>query len=659
MREMSEHWQEEIRKRVEGTTGKERQDAIILAIAADFLAYCDRNLMIKDKATGRVVPLEFNWAQRKLVELVLADLAAGRPVRYIVLKARQMGISTVIEALCFWWISTHRNLNAAIVAHEKDASVNLYKMFRRFYENAHPYFRPALKYNTKNALTFDVEDDVKQECLDEGLPVPGLGSEIATFVAKEDGGRSGTNHFVHGSEVGAWDSNADVVSSLLQTVPMEPNTFIFFESTAKGVGNYFFAEWMSAERGESQFRPFFLAWHDHADYELDESGGMPPYSDREKQLIWGAKDVENDPYSLVSRGYSESAVRRKIAWRRRKVKDFVRDPSKFDQEYPDSPMIAFLSSGNYAFPVPKLLAMRERARAWWETAGNRCAELKVTYAAAERKYDSSLAWVDDSPLQVFKEPVRKGDKYLDEHGVERTVTQDRRYVLGADVAEGIEVSTATGKEGDYSVADVMDAETYETVAKWRGHIDPDQFGDVVFDLGTYYNTALVGVEANNHGIVTIQKLKTRFYRNLYQREPTPEEQQFEHIRTTILGWMTNRKTKPIMVATLRGAIRDGDISDVDLVFLGEAMIYVSNERGVYGGKENGHDDTVMAKAIALQLADYAAYDVQYAKEHISKANPKIRKHGSTRTGDDGTPRTDRTAVGASRRAARAAARARR
>lgn len=604
MRQLSEATQNKLKDLLKKVPEDEQEAFIIRIIARDFWLYCERNLMIKDKMTGAVVPFELNWAQKKFMEMVLDDVQKGIPVRYIILKARQMGISTVIEALCYWWTATHKNITSAIVAHEKDASKNLYKMFRRFYENSHPLFRPSLKYNTKDDLTFDVEDEVKQLALERDEIIPGLGSEIATMVAKDDAGRSGTNHFVHGSEVAMWEGSADIVSGLLQTVPMAPKTFIFLESTAKGIGNYFFVEWFSAERGESQFKPFFLAWHDQKEYESHPSGGKAPYSEREKKLINGDPELEGaDVWSLKYRGYNKNTIERKISWRRKKIKEFSREPEKFDQEYPDNPMVAFLATGSYAFSVGRLLMMQSRAKEY--------TDLKYGSISVDQDKKHKMSYVPVSPLKVFKEPVK-----------------NRKYVVGADVAEGIEVSSATGKEGDWSVADVMDAETWETVAKYRAHIDPDLFGDVIFDIATYYNTALVGVEANNHGIVTIQNLKKRFYRNLYEREPTPEEQEFDKIRTTLLGWLTNKKTKPLMIRNLASAIRDNQIIDYDLVFIGEAMVYTSNERGVYGDKEGGHDDTVMAKAIALQLADFVSYDVQLAKEKISKPSFKTQQHGN-------------------------------
>ncbi len=586
-------------------------------IAGDFYLYLERNLMIKDKVTGAIVPFELNWAQKIFVGMVLADLEAGRPVRYIILKARQLGISTVIEALCFWWTSTHRNINSIIMAHEREASKNLYEMFRRFYQNAHPYFQPTLKYNTKSDLTFDADDEAKMAAVRNRNPVPGLGSKISTLVAKDDTGRSGTNHFFHGSEVAAFEDSADVISGVIQTIPLASKTFAFLESTAKGVGGYFFNEWNAAQKGLSAYKPFFLAWWQHEEYELPPSGGKAPWNDYEQEL----RGI------FADQGMDMETQERKIAWTRRKQLEFTSDPKKFFQEYPHTPMSAFLASGNYAFPIEILMKMLDVAQ-------KREPQYGEIYYDDERK--AHLKIVENSPMKVWY-PAVKGLK----------------YVIGVDTAEGITVSSSTGKEGDFSVITVMEPQSLTVVARWRGHIDPDELGNVTFDIGTYYNTALVGVEVNNHGLVTVQKLRDRFYRNLYQRE-TNEENQFQE-RTSVLGWRTDRKTKPLIIKNLAAALRDGDIKEFDPVCIGEMMTYMQGDRGEYDGKANGHDDCAMSLAITLHMAEWSSYDVQLAKENINKSNPKIKKHGNAANESRDTDRNSE--LRSKRRDARASAKA--
>ena len=546
------------------------------------------------------MPFEPNWAQRLLVERVLEDLLAGRPVRYIILKARQMGLSTIIEALCYWWTTTHRFVTSVIIAHEVEASRNLYKMFRRYYENSHPYFKPKRKYNTKQDLTFDAEDVEKEAAKEEGRPLPGLQSEIKTLVAKEGKGRSDTINFFHGSEVAFWESSSDVISGALQAIPLASNSFAFLESTANGVGGYFYDEWQFAKKGESVFRPLFFAWHEHYEYELP--GTVDVYDEEELELIEIFKE----------KGYAEETWDRKILWRREKKKEFRTDPAKFYQEYPKDDMEAFLASGRPVFDIRTLMAMEKRA-----------------LEAPAPMFGEVVCNIDDKKKKTFQfnqVPVHFQDQDPTPLKVWDLPKKNEKYTIAVDVSEGILESSSTGKENDYSVIDVMDS-NLKTVARWRGHIDPDLLADVAFNIGMFYNYALIGVEVNNHGLTTVQGLRNRFYRNLYMREQSEEEAVQE--RTSKMGWQTNRKTKPLIIQGLVKAIRENDIIDLDIVFIREAMTYVRDDQGHTNAQEGMFDDTVIAKAINLQLADWNSYDQEYAKEQIHK--PTKRNINATDT----------------------------
>lgn len=580
-------------------------------IAGDFLLFCERNLMIRDKYSNQLIPFYdvLNWEQMELIKMVAEDLATGRPIRYIVLKARQMGMSTLIEAMGYWWTSTHRFTTTVIIAHEKEATKNLYEMFRRYYEYSHPSFKPDRKYNTKQDLTFDVSDEVKKTYDAQNLPSPGLQSEIKTMVATEGKGRSSTIKFLHGSEVAFWDDSADVTSAAVQAVPMAPETFIFLESTANGIGGYYYDEWNAAKRGESQFRPVFFPWHSHNEYETpniieDDLGDL----DAEEEALYKLFEHE---------GYDRASWPRKIYWRRLKKKEFRTDPKKFYQEYPSTPEEAFLASGRPVFDVPMLQEMERIAVDAQKTHPYMCGDIKKVVdpeTGMERIKFIEIRRVGDNdptPLRVWWD-----------------VDRSRKYVIGVDVSEGIEVEASSGKEADFSVITVFDVLARKVVARWRGYADPDQLGEIVFNIGTYYNTALVGVEINNHGIATAAKLRNMFYRNLYMRE-TAEDEQFQ-VRTTKFGWQTNKKTKPIMISELQRSIREGDIIDLDIVFIREAMSYIRKDNGAMEAQQGQHDDVVMSTAIALQMADWSPYNTEYAAKYIQKPVKRYR-NATTRT----------------------------
>ena len=559
----------------------EKQKQKILDIKNDIYRYIENNLWIRTKS-GELKRLVPNKPQRALINYVIYCLQSGIPVRVILLKARQMGLSTIVEGICYWWTSTNRFQTAVIIGHEDGSAKNLYMMFRRYYDNSNPIFKPSVKYNTKSDLTFErLDDDGKQI---------GLGSVIKTATAKNtSAGRSDTVQFLHASEVGERENGEELVASLMQTVPHLPNTFIFLESTAKGKGNYFHKEWRNAERGLNNFVPFFFPWwliDEYEDYDDEEVGELTDY---EKFLIdlfkKGYDTWDNDHY-----GVQESQFIPKIKFYRRKSRDFASDPARMYQEYPSVANEAFVASGANVFPVLVLEKMElecldiDKYDYYKLITG----EEHEKYTLESVKYDPN---VDDftyvAPLKVFSMP---------EHGHE--------YAIGADVAEGL-------KTGDYSVAEVVDVSTMKTVARWRGRCDPDRFGEILGALGAMYNYALIGVEVNNHGLTTVQKLRDTFYTNLYKRDRGYDED-FEE-PTSNLGWKTDVRTKRLAIDDLIRIVRERLNEDPDGVFVEEAFAFVRDERGRMNAEEGEHDDTVMAKAIAFQLFPWGDNDTSKLK----------------------------------------------
>lgn len=592
---------------------EDQTNASIRVIADDFYIYLERNLMIQDKESGEIVPFILNWEQQELVRMVLADIAAGKPVRYIILKARQMGLSTVIEALGFWWTTTHRNVKTVIMAHETGAASNLYEMFKRYFDNCHPHFQPDRKYNNKKELVFDVDDSIKEEYTARGERSPGLGSQIQTMVAKEGRGRSATIHFFHGSEVAFWEVKADVVSAAMQAVPMAANTFVFLESTANGVGGFFYKTWFNAKSGKSNLRAVFFPWHQHNDYEMDApEGGLSYYDEEEAKLM----------QLFEMRGYERWRWDRKIIWRREKKKEFLDDPKKFYQEYPSTDMEAFLSSGRPKFDMDMLVKMWQYAddnpsHVFGQVVPNPDPTGKERYIFEEVVQTNPTT--DPTPLKVWEQPVRR------DPGIKQ---EAEKYSIGVDVSEGKLNKDSDKKENDFSVIHVMKNRNNQTVARWRGHIDPDLLGGIVYQIGIFYNNALVGVEINNHGLTTVQSLRNKSYPNLYMRENS-EENRFQE-RTAVMGWRTDKKTKPVIINNLAKAIREDDIIDLDVVFLSEGQTYVVDDQGYTNAQEGQFDDTVMAAAIVLEMANYNTLNSEDLKLKISKPI-KRNKNNATST----------------------------
>ncbi len=204
------------------------------------------------------------------------------------------------------------------------------------------------------------------------------------------------------------------------------------------------------------------------------------------------------------------------------------------------------------------------------------------------KLSESTAWPPEGPIKMFQEPLPK-----------------HAYVIGADVAEGLE-------HGDFSCGQVLDIETGFLVCSWHDKTDPDLFGEALYDLGRFYNTALIGVEINSIGHTTITSLRKRNYPRLFRRRVVG---QITQGMAPQYGWHTNHVSKGIMIADLGAALREGAIDIRDEHTLAELRTYIREYTAAGAVKTHGspHDDRVMALAIAVQMLNFAHVDVEEEK----------------------------------------------
>lgn len=561
----------------------------IKLIKQDFYKFAKMNLYIKDKLAN-IVPFVPNEPQRALIDYVLLCIKEKRPVKVIILKARQMGFSTAVEALCYWWTSTNFNINSVIIGNDEKSSLNLYRMFRRYFDNTNILFKPSVRYNTKSDLTFEKFDESGKQI--------GLGSAIKIETAKnKSAGRSDTINFLHASEAASWENGEDLVASLMQTVPdievMEKPSMVFIESTAEGRGNYFHKEYVAAVERRNNYEPAFAPWWVLDTYEREATfEDLGKLNDYELFLV----DLMRQGHDTLGHHFpiSEEAIPRKLAFYRRKAKEFAATPERLPQEFPSTWQESFIASGKNVFNP---LALQEAEK---DATPLEDVDYYKIIPLEDRPYEEfELEKVSFEPNETpddftYKAPLKIWEK----------PKPYKEYVIGADVAEGL-------KGGDFSVATVVDISTMAVVARWRGHCDPDKFGEILGALGTYYNYALIGVEVNNHGLTTVQKLRDTFYTNLYKRDRGYDEEW--ETPTVNLGWKTDMRTKRLMIDDLIKLVRERVIKDKDIIFINEAFSYVRDERGRMNAEEGSHDDVVMSTAIAYQLFPWGDNDISNLK----------------------------------------------
>lgn len=350
-------------------------------------------------------------------------------------------------------------------------------------------------------------------------------------------GRSGTIQFLHASEVGFWPDAESHFAGVIQCVPDAPGTEIILESTANGIGNKFHQLWMEAINGESEYVAVFIPWFWTPEYRKDAANFKPSEQEQKDMSLYGF-DLEQ------------------AAWRRSKIQEMGIDLA--NQEYPHCWQDAFLASGRTVFDK-NLTA--EALKECWKPKKRMVLEKK---AFVER---------DNGELRIWANPK-----------------QGSRYVIGADVAEGID-------GGDYSVCDVIEVTTGHQVAQWHGHIAPDLFGELLYHIGKLYNNALLAVEANNHGLTTNIKLRDMQYANLYVQTSLDDRGSSEK-ETRKLGFATTSRSKPYIIDNLSALLREGLSGIACKETINEMQTYIILPNGSLSAPQNCNDDRVISYAIA-------------------------------------------------------------
>ena len=478
---------------------------------------------------------DFAWAQREFVKQVEFQHNNGEPIRIIVLKGRQVGISTVTEALLFLWCFFFTGSNTLVMSKDRDSSEGLFEMTKLYWDTC-PW--KALFTTTRSStrrLSW-------AETLSNFRVESARGKEV---------GRGQTYQAVHMSEVAFWE-NEELASSLFNAIPNRHGTAIIIESTANGIGGWFYEEWMKSIRGESDFTPLFFPWFLHKEYSVRHSTlKESALTSTEREL------VRNFGLSMGQ-----------LAWRRRKIREENGDEDKFRQEYPCTWMEAFISTGSNVFPLEALSECYYPVGEMFQ--GRRVAMARGNLVNRNGKIEFSKDYSGD--LQVFKKPGKR-----------------QQYVVAADPSRT--------EYGDPACIQVLNRVSNEQVAVWRGHVTAGDFAEQMILLGYWYNTAILNVEVQGGGQGVIALLLHMRYPTIWKwRKPDRPLGKIGNV----YGWVTNINTKPWAVSMMQTYLNRRDLVLHDPTTYLEMMGYVALDGGNMGpssGDQN--DDTVMALMIAL------------------------------------------------------------
>lgn len=519
--------------------------------------YIEEFLKIKSKS-AEIIELKLTPAQDKLYRAIVEKYKAGVPIRIIILKARQLGFSTLVEAIIFVLCVTNHNISSAVVTHEKPATDNLFRIFKRYLENLPEILKPEITSSNSKELIFNNSKGT------------GLGSSIKCFTAGNMTiGRSDTFQYLHISEYAFWPGKkGDTFTGLMQSVPPLPDSIVVIESTANGMED-FKDLWDAAVAGESDYIPIFCAWWEQQEYRMEYTGFE--LEEEEKELI--------KLYNLDLQ---------QISWRRWCIKNNCRgDKNLFKQEYPSCPDEAFLMSGRPVFNL--------------EIVSNRIAALEKQYK--EEPYKEGYfeyEWKDpESRDQILPESIRFVESSTQNLiRMYQKPKHDNPYVIGGDTK---------GEGSDFFTGTVIDNITGERVATLRMDImESNPYTYQMYCMGLYYNTALIGIEINfNQG--PVEELARLKYSKQYNRRTYDDYTKQVQKK---YGWKTDGNTRPLIIDKEADLVQNNINLFQDVPTLREMLTFTYDKNGRPDAISGKHDDLLFSDMIANEIRQQQTFSVK-------------------------------------------------
>lgn len=606
----------------------------------DFAYWAAKYVYIKRKGGGDDCLFRLTYPQRRFVERLETERLAGRPIRLVLLKARQWGGSTTSQLYMAWLQLIHSvGLNSLIIAHQVLASDEIKDMFDRMIRRY-----PAALLHERGEKYSDKEKKMVTVGRAGGIcSVPSRNCKIKIGTAERPNScRGGDYNLVHLSEVGLWRATdgkkpEDIVRSACSGVVYEPMTMIVYESTANGVGNFFHREYVDArDNPRSQFRAMFVAWYEIEHNQLGFGSAGCEFSSAEQFARWlyTRRQCESAPSSREESGaylwwlWEKGATLEGINW-------YIMERAKHSShgsmaaECPSDDTEAFVNSGASVFDKYRVEAMRAMCRKpdfLGDIQG--CVSSPLPGRPASEVL-SDLKFVPDEhgQLWVWSLPDVAGPG---------ATAFTNRYLTVVDVG-------GRSDKADWSVVVVFDRMLMynggrpRVVAQWRGHCDIDILAWKAAQIAAFYDESLLVIESNtletrdsnrmvdgDQSSFILNQLR-RVYPNLYARRQSQEDVRQGLPRK--YGFHTNVSTKPMIISTLVKMVRENLYVERDERCLNEMLVYERKPNGSYGAIVGEHDDMLMTRAIGLHICffememprEIVREQVGYARKVISAA----------------------------------------
>lgn len=577
---------------------------------------------IKNKEGGKNIHFKLTYPQRYLLGILEEMRLKSEPIRIILLKARQWGGSTLVQLYIAWiQLFWKEGWYSVIVAQDASTSRKIKAMYSKMLESLPPWL---INCPDDAELAFTPYEGSQLDSIityGKGTNITTARDTVITIGTYNNptSGRGGDMSCVHYSEVGLWEDTdgktpEDIIRSISSSLLLAPFTVEVIESTANGMGNFYYRAYQAAKKGESNRKAVFVPWFFIERY-------TKPVENPEEFAKWliDNKNNPNPPEGCLDPGtyywhlWEIGATFEAINWYIHKRKDYM-EHGDMAAEFPSDDIEAFKHSGNMVFNVSHVDNLSKKCK-----APSYIGEVQGDNVLGKDAL-KNIHFTEDSNgiLKVWALPQQTPDVI------------ENRYLVTVDIG-------GRSKTADYSVILVIDRYWMmfggkpEVVAEWHGHIDHDLLAWKAAQIASFYQNALLVIESNtieskdndtdgDQSSYIFNQIAD-VYDNLYMRK-TPEEKVQQGV-VGMYGFHTNRRTKPIIIANLVSVLRDENYVERNIEALNEYSTYEKKQNGSYGATDGHHDDYVMARAIAMYIC-FCEMDWPTIRKKPTGGNQKIR-----------------------------------
>lgn len=652
-RVMERAWDEDRKRHCIDLLHKPEREQIIDEIGRcqdDFEYTCRNYFEIVDEK-GVEMPFILRPSQMLVLEKIHDLKSEGKQVKLLIIKARRLGCSALIESRAAHRTMFKLNQYAEIISYNGEHAKYLFDMLLHILDHLPWWLKPMVaSRKEEEGLVFDNPDQNDRRFN------PGLQSKIiveAVTQVRGVGGQGKRVSYCHASEWCDWaDDRAKtlIIEDLTPALGEDPEAEAYLESTAKGAGRFSHKFWRKnvSLKENAEWYPLFMPWF----FEKNRVLSIPaPRGEGSKLWTPTTKEVAMRDRAMrdwlkctdvTCDEYRESAIYTELfdmpcprchkgkmlpvyltdeqlrwMWNRRvNAEDDEEQRKLLKQEFCATSEEAFQISGYQVFSDDILefvnsTVKEPEAEGDFDSKGNFHGVRDRKTRKCYQPWCSIDHTYDDKPLKIWKFPE-----------------PEKAYVAGVDVSEGL------GGQSDYSVIFMNKVAQWagqfdEQVATYRNNeIDPLPFSAVCNWIGRWYNEAMMSVEVNKFDTVLSQLRQTWLYPNIFR---------WKHVDSTNMmsnkwGWMTQRDSKPRLWQFGKKWLKDQIWLIYSSNLLEEMKTFQKEspeDRGA-NAEEGMHDDEIIAALIALYTAHDmdSGDDVTYSTALKVNQGPGIEARGS-------------------------------